>query len=514
MRQVFRKIPVYTGDVSGVCSALFELGGMVVMHDPSGCNSTYNTHDEIRWYDHDSLIFLSGLDEMDAIMGSDDRLIHDIAEAARIYSPEFIAVANSPIPYITGMDFEAVCRAVEQETGIPSFYISTNGMHDYIHGAGLALLRIAERFTAPGRQETEQDPGLSASAEFMKSMKPMKAHRITCNLLGVTPLDFTNPSTLPSLYSKFSEAGADILSCWAMACRPGNEDKCNVEEDDLNSGEDNPLREEVRLNIWEDDQLRNEDSRPVDGNLEATVNSRHSLLEQISVSSQADVNILLSSVGFPAAEYMYKKYGIPFVAGIPARGVEKLFFEAVRRAVQTGQSQYPFRQRTEITGCRMSAEMGFAETSAEKKEESVYCFIGEPVIMSSLAAQTAALTGSRTYVFGATEGAAAFLGDTDSPLGGEEEIQAALEHLMENGCALKVVADPCYGDVLPEGCGLIRLPHLAFSGRIFLDEIPDLMSMDIAGLGAETRKKSDTTNVIPGNEGLSVKTRKNQDRLY
>ena len=178
------------------------------MHDPSGCNSTYNTHDEIRWYDHDSLIFLSGLDEMDAIMGSDDRLIHDIAEAARIYSPEFIAVANSPIPYITGMDFEAVCRAVEQETGIPSFYISTNGMHDYVHGAGLALLRVAERFTAPGRQETEQDPGLSASAEFMKSMKPMKPHRITCNLLGVTPLDFANPSTLPSLYSKFSEAGA------------------------------------------------------------------------------------------------------------------------------------------------------------------------------------------------------------------------------------------------------------------------------------------------------------------
>ena len=212
MRQVFRKIPVYTGDVSGVCSALFELGGMVVMHDPSGCNSTYNTHDEIRWYDHDSLIFLSGLDEMDAIMGSDDRLIQDIAEAARIHSPEFIAVANSPIPYITGMDFDAVCRAVEQETGIPSFYISTNGMHDYVHGAGLALLRIAERFTAPGRPETEQDPELNASAESMKS------HRTTCNLLGVTPLDFANPSTLHSLYSKFSEAGADILSCWAMAC--------------------------------------------------------------------------------------------------------------------------------------------------------------------------------------------------------------------------------------------------------------------------------------------------------
>ena len=43
-----RILPVYTGDVSGACSALFELGGMVVIHDPSGCNSTYNTHDETR----------------------------------------------------------------------------------------------------------------------------------------------------------------------------------------------------------------------------------------------------------------------------------------------------------------------------------------------------------------------------------------------------------------------------------------------------------------------------------
>ena len=68
MRQSYRIIPIYTSDVSGVCSALYELGGMVVMHDPSGCNSTYNTHDEIRWYDQDSLIFISGLTEIDAVM--------------------------------------------------------------------------------------------------------------------------------------------------------------------------------------------------------------------------------------------------------------------------------------------------------------------------------------------------------------------------------------------------------------------------------------------------------------
>lgn len=75
MRQSYRMIPVYTADVSGVCSALYELGGMTVMHDPSGCNSTYNTHDEIRWYDQDSLIFISGLTEIDAIMGMTENLL-------------------------------------------------------------------------------------------------------------------------------------------------------------------------------------------------------------------------------------------------------------------------------------------------------------------------------------------------------------------------------------------------------------------------------------------------------
>ena len=53
------------------------------MHDPSGCNSTYNTHDEIRWYDQDSLIFISGLTDIDAIMGNDEKFLQDIEEAAK-----------------------------------------------------------------------------------------------------------------------------------------------------------------------------------------------------------------------------------------------------------------------------------------------------------------------------------------------------------------------------------------------------------------------------------------------
>ena len=29
----------YTADVSGVCSAMYALGGMTILHDPDGCTS-------------------------------------------------------------------------------------------------------------------------------------------------------------------------------------------------------------------------------------------------------------------------------------------------------------------------------------------------------------------------------------------------------------------------------------------------------------------------------------------
>ena len=100
---------------------LYELGGMTVVHDASGCNSTYTTHDEPRWYDTESMVYISGLSEMEAIMGDDEKLIGDIVSAAEELKPKFIAVAGTPIPVMTGFDFQAVAELIEQRTGIPAF---------------------------------------------------------------------------------------------------------------------------------------------------------------------------------------------------------------------------------------------------------------------------------------------------------------------------------------------------------------------------------------------------------
>ena len=198
MRQAYRIIPIYTADVSGVCSALYELGGMTVMHDPSGCNSTYNTHDEIRWYDQDSLIFISGLTEIDAIMGNDRKFIDDIEHAARELHPKFIALAGSPIPFMNGTDFPAIARVIETETGIPTFSVPTNGMNDYIYGAGIALEQIARRFV---KEPVRQENGASSRS---------------VNLLGVTPLDFGSQENVETLKENLKKYGWNILSTWAM----------------------------------------------------------------------------------------------------------------------------------------------------------------------------------------------------------------------------------------------------------------------------------------------------------
>ena len=426
MRQVFKKLPVYTGDVSGVCSALFELGGMVVMHDPSGCNSTYNTHDEIRWYDHDSLIFISGLNEMEAVMGSDEALIRDITESARIYSPRFIAIANSPVPYITGMDFDGISRLIEQETGIPTFYITTNGMHDYVRGAGLAFLHLAERF-AEGLPHNKKEKAWSGRGD----QRPLR-----CNILGMTPLDFANPDSLKSLRAKIENAGMEIVSCWAM-------------EDSL-------------------DNVRN--------------------------SASADVNLVAASCGLPAARYMYKEFGIPFAAGIPAAGIEELYFEAVRSAAEKRENLFPFRDRSVLRAAAAGEKECSAVIEPEYSDQPV-CLIGEPVIMTSLAASAEVRTGVKTCVFGATEGAEIFLGPEDAALAGEEELEKALLSFSQMSHAahpvtdkpadiqtsdgVRVVSDPYYRDVFPPGYKLIPLPHLAFSGRILLNDIPDILQFKI-----------------------------------
>ena len=195
----------YTADVSGVCSAMYELGGMTILHDPSGCNSTYTTHDEPRWYDSDSLMFVSGLDEMTAVMGDDSVIIADAVRAAEDLKPRFITLCGASIPHIIAFDFKGVARMIEKKTGIPVIPVATDGLKSYVSGVGLSIRewirRFGDKIFLPA--ETSED-------------RLQRLREYGVNLLGVTPIDFFRMDNVNALKKVFTEAGIPINTCFAM----------------------------------------------------------------------------------------------------------------------------------------------------------------------------------------------------------------------------------------------------------------------------------------------------------
>lgn len=184
----------YTADVSGVASALYELGGMTVIHDASGCNSTYSTHDEPRWETMNSAVYVSALNEMDAVLGNEAILTENLIEAVESLAPAFGALAGTIIPMMTGSDLKGIARDVEAATGVPFFALSTNGMRAYSIGAAQAWIELARRFI------------------------PQAAPRVrrAVNLLGATPLDFSICGEIDRIRLILAAAGIEVNACWAM----------------------------------------------------------------------------------------------------------------------------------------------------------------------------------------------------------------------------------------------------------------------------------------------------------
>lgn len=430
MKQVSVTLSTYTADVSGVCSALYELGGMVVIHDPSGCNSTYNTHDEPRWYDMDSLVFISGLSQMDAIMGNDDKFINDIVRAAKELKPRFIALVRTPIPLMTGTDFEGIARVIEKQTGIPVFYFPTSGMHSYVSGAGMALETVArelvlptdvkehfkeaktevktvsDKLTADGtrQKQSEQKPEQKSAnvTHQIKEKSKCGSGKIKINILGATPLDFSVNSTLDSI-KEFLSQHFEIISTFAMG----------------------------------------------------------STIEDIQKAGEADVNLVISSVGFPAAKVLEERFSTPYVIGTPVKGFADIIAEKLIDAAWTRKSQTAYFSVTSS-----------GQNTKDKAANGLY-IIGESVISQSLKAALALQQGMDVTVICPLETDPEYIGENVLLLSSEEEIKAAISE------AKIVIADPIYKTICAEKTNFIALPHEAFSGRIYRKEILNLIDNDL-----------------------------------
>ncbi len=146
MKDLYLKLPPFAPDYGGACEVMYELGGLVLIHDASGCTVNYVSFDEPRWHHSPGLVYSSGLTEIDAVMGNDDALIDKALKAAAILHPAFIAYVGSSVPMIVGTDFTGIARETEMRSGIPSFGFDANGIGSYVKGASDALLALTQRF--------------------------------------------------------------------------------------------------------------------------------------------------------------------------------------------------------------------------------------------------------------------------------------------------------------------------------------------------------------------------------
>ena len=379
MKQTARILSTYSADTFGVCSALYELGGMVVIHDPSGCNSTYTTHDEPRWFKEPSQIFVSALTEQDAILGNDAKLIADIAETANELQPRFICLIPSQIAHMIATDCRAICRILEKKTGIPAFTLPTNSMHYYERGIYFALQKLAD-LACQSLSESDAAPAPDwLSEESLARFVQAKAPAPLCvNVLGATPLDFAMNGSIGSIRHWLEARGCRVTSCWAM-------------------GSD---------------------------------------LDAILASHRADLNLVVSYGGLGAAHILRERAGIPYLVGVPFP------HSAPARTSTAGLTEKP---------AYIIGETVFAESLARALE-------------TALGLPRAAITAIVPM-------------ETDSEL-----LQPGMLCLTDE-CELMptlrkaglIIADPLYEPICPPSAAFVPLPHIAFSGRLYEKDIPNLI---------------------------------------
>lgn len=437
----------YTADVSGVCSALYELGGMTVIHDPSGCNSTYSTHDEPRWFDTDSLMFVSGLDEMTAVLGDDNVLIDDVTHAVRDLKPRFVTLCSGSIPHIIAFDCKGVAHLLEKRTGVPMLPVATTGNRSYVAGVGAALTEWVKRFAdpleSPYRVGSSGSPDCSANtlegAAGPESCAGKKLNgaadpeacgneSFSVNLLGVTPLDFSINGNVDAMRKVFEDAGIPVNCCAAMG--------------------------------------------------ESFDSLRHIF--------RASVNVVVSSCGRRLARYMEQTAGIPYVEGTPigAYGAARLP-ELAKEAYEKKRASSEEDSHGALDGTSGSLRMLLAKKKGDSEgirlwkgnpahdrwdvPDGQILIIGEEVFAQSLAAAINQLAPDCRH------GLQAFAVWPDVDHGFPEDVLAELIRKSRY-----IIGDPLYRTIPHDSTQntFVDFPHEAYSGRIFRNQIPVFIGKD------------------------------------
>lgn len=184
----------FSPDYSGVASVFFDLDALAVLHDASGCTGTYTGYDEPRWYGSHYGAYCSGLREIDAILGNDEKLISKVIRAQKDIQAGLIAIIASPVPMVVGCDTKGIATEIESITGVPSFGFDTTGTEYYDKGMVLAAKALIDRFVEP----RDRKNGI--------------------NILGLDAIDFPLQRQRENIIRAFEDSGLEINAVFPAGC--------------------------------------------------------------------------------------------------------------------------------------------------------------------------------------------------------------------------------------------------------------------------------------------------------
>lgn len=168
MSTLYRDLPSFATDYSGFISLMYGLGGLMVVHDPSGCLGNYTNCDEPRWFYDPQSVYSTRLRELEAVLGGNSDTKEKILKEIRRNPPPFVCILGTSVPALTGCDLTDLAERIEEEGGVPCYTVETDGFHFYDTGIQKALLLLQS---------------------FMKQDVPKEENCV--NVLGMTPLDYS-----------------------------------------------------------------------------------------------------------------------------------------------------------------------------------------------------------------------------------------------------------------------------------------------------------------------------------
>lgn len=367
--------PTYVCDIVGAAAALEGLGGLVVVlpasdrahagESASHCGrypqplNDELIESDLRWAAPEALVLRESM--------ATAQLASMVAEKAAERDARFVAVVSvrsgDSDPHRPPAELTTIRDAVK----VPTFCIVTNGLHDYVRGAGHAIEGLVQLLIEQSLADVSTKSRAGAAMTDADGSGPM------VGLLGFTNLDF--PSFAPVRFTArwVMDQGYSVCD-WHSMCA------------DVLVGKKSP--------------------------------------------SVPDVNLVVTTTGLRAAWLMERELGVPFVTGLPVNGFQDMLVRSLQATLTDGESRRAslFGRRSAMSVNAGEVESGARNGQAPHADSPCgdqVVVVGGGVIAGSIASALDA-AGFHTQVVCPLEDANALLLPTDVVTRGALEAGRAL----------------------------------------------------------------------------------------